>query len=114
MKFCRTSFWVKLAVLISGITFLNMSFILSELDALGLKDNFKSAQTIVNNICEEEEGEPQEDGESEMFLATYSDFSRLALTSIKSGHSNSLHDNPSVRSAHRKNFSPPPEQSPLV
>jgi len=111
MKFCRTSFWMKLAVLVSGLTFLNMGFVMSELDALGLKDNFRSVQSIVNNITEEEEnsGECEADAENEMFLGTYLDLT-LSCVIIKSAQFSTLHDNLSVRSAHRKNFSPPPEQ----
>ena len=54
MKFFRNALFSRIFALLAGITFLNMSFILAEFDALGMAKNVKIVQIIINSGIEEE------------------------------------------------------------
>jgi hypothetical protein len=117
MKFWNKSWWLKLTVLLAGVTFLNMSFILTELDALGFKVTTKSTQNTVTGAMEEEQESSSEseesDPESELFLSIHQELSDRVLYLIAS-HQNNIFDNLKIHSAYIQSFSPPPEQSILI
>lgn len=56
MNLFRGKFTRRIITLLAGITFLNMSFILAEVAALGLSKNTILIQNILNAGIEEENG----------------------------------------------------------
>jgi hypothetical protein len=114
MKFIRIQFIKVVVILISGLTFLNMSFILTELNALGLGKHSTLFQNIVNAGIEEEK-ETDSCGENdclenEEYLSFNNDFSlKASVIELKKlkfiDHNCSLFD-----SGFQESFSPPPEE----
>src|SRR5687767_3322661 len=99
--------------LLAGITFLNMSFILAEFDALGLSMNSPLIQSIINSGIEEEKETSSESGEGdpakEVHLFLQHTLNHYIILFQTGQQRNKALDNFSTHAGYKQNFSPPPE-----
>jgi hypothetical protein len=111
MKLFRKSYLMKLFVLLAGITFLNLSFILAELSAIGLGRSSAIVQNLINSGFEEEqESSSESEGDSEieflLSLHQHQDHAIMLLSVAQASTSLCCQD---VHPGHLTTFSPPPE-----
>jgi hypothetical protein len=113
MKVLRLKYFRKIFALMAGITFLNMSFIIAELNSIGLGKNNSLLQNVLNSGLEEEEEGGSESSESdsietELYCAAQENFLYHNIVTASRQYSkhrvNSLFD-----LGYREVFSPPPE-----
>lgn len=113
MHLLRGNYTRRIFILLAGIAFLNLSFILAEISALGLAKKYKSiVQLVTNSGLEEEKEMGGESGESDS--AEEVDIIGHSLTNYKLLFSatidrNKKTDNQSVHPGHIEKFSPPPD-----
>ena len=92
-----------------------MSFILCEVDALGLNKNSTLIQNIINSgIEEEKETSTEKEGDStanEIFLALQQNLNHHGILYLLGKQRNKHLDNQSPTSGYTQKFSPPPESS---
>jgi hypothetical protein len=112
MNLLRGIFIRSVFILLAGIAFLNMSFILAEINALDLAKKYKSlVQMVINAGLEEEKeagGEASETDSIEVdlidgLLTHY----EILLTSAK--RRNKTLDRLALHPGHNETFSPPPD-----
>jgi hypothetical protein len=108
----RNTFTRRLITFLAGLTFVNMGFIIAEVEALGLNKRSSLVQNIINTGAEEEESSPEtseDDAFTEIDLSLHDPFRHdeiiLFNTSKRNHHTLTI----SLSSGYYKNFSPPPE-----
>jgi hypothetical protein len=115
MKLFRNKVNRNLFTFFAGITFLNMSFILSEVDALGLSKNSTLIQNIINSgIEEEKETSTEKAGDhstNEILLSLQENLNHHSILFFLGRQRNKHLDNQSPQSGYTRKFSPPPESS---
>jgi hypothetical protein len=113
MHLLRGNYTRRIFILLAGVAFLNLSFILAEISALGLAKKYKSLVQMVTNAGLEEEKE-MGGGESGETDSAEVDIIGQSLTHYKLLFSaatdrNKKPDNRSVHPGHTEKFSPPPD-----
>jgi hypothetical protein len=107
-KACRTF------TLLAGIAFLNLSFILAEISALGLTKKYKSLVQMVTNAGLEEEKEAggAETGESDIAGVDLMEenLAHHKILFLSAEQRNKVLQNQSIHPGHADIFSPPPDR----
>ena len=113
MKLFRNNLNRKLFTFLAGVTFLNMSFILSEVDALGLSKNSTLIQNIINTGIEEEKEtsteKPGDNSTNEILLSLQENLNHHSILYFLGQQRNKHLDNESPTSGYTRIFSPPPD-----
>jgi hypothetical protein len=102
---------MKVFVLLAGITFLNLSFIMAEFSAIGFGKNSAIIQNLINTGFEEEQessSESEADPEIE-FLLSFHQHHDYAIILFSVTQAASFLRTQDIRPGHLTTFSPPPE-----
>jgi hypothetical protein len=112
MHLLREKYTRRIFILLAGVAFLNLSFILAEISALGLAKKYKSLVQMVTNAGLEEEkemgGECGESDSAEVDIIGQS-LTHYKLLFSAATDRNKKPDNRSVHPGHTEKFSPPPD-----
>lgn len=103
-------------ILLSGICFLNMTFLLAEISVLGLPDEYTSlVETLINSGLEEESeaGTESSEGEElfkEVFFDSDNNLTHHQHQYLAGQQREKILSNLSIHPGFLKRFSPPPER----
>jgi hypothetical protein len=112
MNAFRNNFIRRLITFLAGLTFVNMGFIIGEVEALGLNKRSSLVQNIINAGAEEEESAPEtsdDDVFTEIDLSLHDPFRHDDIILLYTCKINHHALDISLSSGYPENFSPPPE-----
>jgi hypothetical protein len=102
----------RLFSFLAGLTFLNMAFILAEIDALGISKQSTLIRTMMTSGIEEETESPENtevDIFDEIDLSLHDSLKHNYLKLLAAQQKNRYFISLAISSGYRQNFSPPPE-----
>jgi hypothetical protein len=112
MSIFRKSFLKTLFLILTGVTFLNMSFILAELQAVGVARDSAVVQNFINTGLEEEKetsSETETDSETEFLFSLHHHADHGIELYTGSILKSTLDAHKDVHKGYLTRFSPPPE-----